>query len=132
PYDDSGWSQGPRRNVQTFRITDAAVLSAPMEKLNGAAQPANGMQGEGAYFAINNNATGALAALRFRLADVAIEAAEAAFTAGSAKFEAGTFLVPAAARAKLEPALRELGLTAVGVALPSVAPHAVARPRIAL
>ena len=30
PYDDTGWTLGPLRNVKTLRITDVAVLKAPM------------------------------------------------------------------------------------------------------
>ena len=30
PYDDTGWTLGPLRNVKTVRITDTAILKAPM------------------------------------------------------------------------------------------------------
>ncbi|MEP6755930.1 MAG: M14 family zinc carboxypeptidase [Chthonomonadales bacterium] len=33
PYDDTGWSLGPLKNVQTDRVLDSAVLSANMELL---------------------------------------------------------------------------------------------------
>jgi len=38
PYDDTGWSLGPLRNVRTTRITDPAILKTPMEPLNGPAR----------------------------------------------------------------------------------------------
>src|SRR5947209_7525809 len=53
PYDDSGWSQGPLRNVQTFRVLDPAVLNVPMQKV-GEVKPAGVINGDGAFFAINN------------------------------------------------------------------------------
>ena len=30
PYDDTGWTLGAMRNVKTVRVTDKAVLQAPM------------------------------------------------------------------------------------------------------
>src|SRR2546430_2575879 len=33
PYDDTGWTMGPMRNVKTARVTDKAVLEAPMTLL---------------------------------------------------------------------------------------------------
>ena len=133
PYDDSGWQQGPLRNVQTFRITDASVLNVPMQLVSGAIKPNGGAEGEGTVYAINANAAAQLASLRFRLADVAIDIAEAGFSANGKEFSAGTFLVPSSARSQLESAARDLGLTAVALsAAPSVAHHRLAAPRIAL
>ncbi|HMD86258.1 MAG TPA: M14 family zinc carboxypeptidase [Terriglobia bacterium] len=41
PYDDTGWTLGPLRNVKTLRITDAAVLKAPMTLLDVPARNSN-------------------------------------------------------------------------------------------
>ena len=30
PYDDTGWTLGPLRNVATMRVTDASILQSPM------------------------------------------------------------------------------------------------------
>ena len=38
PYDDTGWTLGAMRNVKTVRITDKAVLSAPMTLLTADAK----------------------------------------------------------------------------------------------
>ena len=133
PYDDSGWSQGPLRNIASFRITDQAVLAVPMEKLPGEVKAPGGAQGDGQVLAINNNAAPELATLRFRLADVAIEVADARFSSGGISYNAGTYLVPASARAQLDGAARELGLTARALpAMPTVAHHRLAAPRVAL
>ncbi|MGH9542669.1 MAG: M14 family zinc carboxypeptidase [Terriglobales bacterium] len=133
PYDDSGWSQGPLRNVETARVTDVSILNAAMERVSGPVRAPGGMDGQGAVYAINNNAEPASAALPFRLAGVEIDTAEAPFSAAGRHFAAGTLLVPASAAAPLAAAARELGLPAIGLAaMPSVARHRLDRPRIAL
>lgn len=35
PYDDTGWSMGDLFNVQVVRVTDTAILKAPMSRLDG-------------------------------------------------------------------------------------------------
>ena len=56
---------------------------------------------------------------------------EDAFEAGGHKFGAGAFIVPDADRAKLEPSIRQLGLSAVAVSTaPSVKTHDLDVPRI--
>ena len=58
-------------------------------------------------------------------------AAEEPFEAGGRKFTAGAFIVPDADRAKLEPSIKELGLSGVAVAAaPSVKTHDLDVPRI--
>ena len=42
PYDDTGWTLGPLRNVSTLRITDAAILKAPMTMIDTPARNLNG------------------------------------------------------------------------------------------
>ncbi|HZT72415.1 MAG TPA: M14 family zinc carboxypeptidase [Terriglobales bacterium] len=133
PYDDSGWSQGPLRNVETARVTDTAILAEPMEKVSGPVTAPGGASGTGAVYAVDNNAEPALAALLYRLGGVTVEAAEAPFRAAGRDFAAGTLLVPAAARARLDAAARALGVKALGLAAaPAVPRHALERPRIAL
>jgi hypothetical protein len=131
PYDDSGWSQGPLRNVETYRITDASVLTVPMEKVGEVKAP-GALTGSGQYFAIVNNATPELATLRFQLADVPIEVADANFSEGSTKYDAGTLLVPAAAHDKLDAVAKQLGVAASAVSALPAQHHTLAAPRIAL
>src|SRR5215467_1801089 len=92
PYDDTGWTLGPLRNVKTLRVTDAAILKVPMTLVDTPARFASG--GVAAPHAVKGkspavkayiiNATGEpnLASLRFRLKDVKFFAAEAGFEAG--------------------------------------------------
>ncbi len=139
PYDDTGWTLGPLRNVKTIRVTDAAILKARMTLVTGPARAAGGVTGAGAkFYLINANAEPGMATLRFRLKDTRIFAAEDAFDADGAKFNTGSFLIPAEGnpgdlRQRLEAAAGELGLRvrASGAEI-QVARHAVSVPRIAL
>ena len=131
-YDDSGWTLGALRNIKTLRVTDAALLDAPMRK-TGRIEPAGGIEGQGKTFLINHNTDNTLATLRFRLSDVAMEAAEGPFEADGVKFHAGTFILRNADRAKLEKAAKDLGVRvhATNADL-KVATHPLAVPRVAI
>ena len=63
-----------------------------------------------------------------------MQAAEAPFKAGDAEMPAGSFLIPAGgASDRIQAAVRELGLTAVGLSsMPEVASHEMDVPRIAM
>ena len=140
PYDDTGWSLGALRNVTTVRVTDAAVLKAPMTLLSSPVRVAGKMEGSAstAGYLINHNADNTLATLRFRLKDVKMAAVEEPFKALGRDFNAGSFLIksegnPADLRARLERAASELGLTVYAVdELPKAPAHPLAVPRIAL
>lgn len=139
PYDDTGWTLGPLRNVKTVRVKDVKVLDAPMTLINGMAKVTGNVAGSGkAGWVINHNAESALAQLRFRLKDVKIAAAEDTFKIGERSFNAGSFIIktegnPADVAARLTKEVTELGISAVGVdELPKVASHNLAVPRIAL
>jgi hypothetical protein len=137
PYDDTGWSLGYLRNVETVRITDTSILQAPMRKLP--APPAlpstiSGPPSPQAYL-IAANADINLATFRYALKDVQMFAAESAFEINGAQYPAGTVIIPAANadRTALENASRGLGLRFVAVnSLPSVKQHELAAARIAL
>ena len=135
PYDDTGWTFGALRNVETVRVTDAGVLKAPMSMIDGPAKVKGGVQGSGVAYVINHNAESSLASLRFALRDVPMMAAEDGFKVGEQSFNIGSFVVKgdAVVRSKLDAAAGKLGVTAVGVAeMPKVAMHALAAPRIAM
>jgi hypothetical protein len=140
PYDDTGWSLGPLRNVKTIRVTDAAILKAPMTLVNGPARAAGAITGTSAtkYYVVNANAEPGMATLRFKLKDVKIWAAEEGFEADGQKFVAGSFLIPtdgnpADLRSKVEAAVTPLGLRAHATdADVKAARHPVGVPRIAL
>jgi hypothetical protein len=139
PYDDTGWTLGPLRNVATLRVTDSSILKSPMTLIQGEARATGNFSASAPrYFLINANAEPALATLRFRLNKVRMFAAEAAFDADGAKYNAGTFIIPADGNpgdvaSQLESAVKDLGIRVKGSAAePSVARHEVAVPRIAV
>jgi hypothetical protein len=139
PYDDTGWTMGPLRNIKTFRITDSAILKQPMSLLMTDARVRGSINGSGAAaYIINHNTDNTLATLRYRLKDVKMNAAEAPFKIGDKQFNAGSFVIkadgnPADVRQQLNAAAGELGLTAFAVDnLPEVKMHTLGVPRIAI
>ncbi|HYA97836.1 MAG TPA: hypothetical protein VEH49_07055, partial [Methylomirabilota bacterium] len=148
PYDDTGWTLGPLRNVKTVRVTDLSILKAPMTlvavpaRFDGsgvaATHAAKGKSPAARAYAINASAEPGLAALRFRLKDVRFSAAEEGFEAGGEKFAAGSFVLtvdgnPGDMESRLNDAARELGIRVSSLeAVPSVPRHDVGLPRIAL
>ncbi|MGH9943730.1 MAG: M14 family zinc carboxypeptidase [Pyrinomonadaceae bacterium] len=142
PYDDTGWTLGVMRNVPTVRVTDKSVLSAPMELLREDVRVRGRLTGAsstaaGAYL-VNHNTENTLMTLRYRLKDVKVSVAEEAFKAGDQSYNAGSFIIktegnPADLRGRIEAAVTELGLNAVGVSkVPEVKAHEVSAPRIAI
>ncbi len=140
PYDDTGWTLGPLKNVRTARVTDAAVLDVPMTLMREPARPKGGLSGPSspAAYLINHNADNNLMTLRFRLMDLRVHAAEHEFKVGDRSFNAGTFVIkrdelPDGHRERLEKEAAELGVTVVGVEqLPEMKTHPVKAPRIAI
>jgi len=131
-YDDTGWTLGALRNVKAVRVTDIGILDTPMQKVGDVPAPGD-VTGEGNTYLINHNTDNTLASLRFRLATVAMEAAEEPFEVDGLKFKAGTFVIRNTDRNHLEQAAKDLGLkvhaTKTGV---KVASHPLAVPRVAL
>src|SRR5271155_169357 len=149
PYDDTGWTLGPLRNVKTLRITDEAILKAPMTLVDTTAKfdgggviPPHSEKGKAAapakFYVINATGEPSLATLRFRLKDVKFFAAEDGFEAAGQKFVPGTFILPlegnpADLDLRLNAAARELGVRVTSAeSVPDVARHEVGVPRIAL
>ena len=88
PYDDTGWTFGPLRNVVTLRVVDPSILDVPMTLIDGEVRAAGGVVGNGsAWFVLNANAEPALASLRFRLKDVKVFAAEEPFEVEGVKYQ---------------------------------------------
>jgi Zinc carboxypeptidase len=139
PYDDTGWTLGPLRNVKTVRVKDEKILGASMAIINGPAKVTGKVDGSGAAgWVINHTAESAVAQLRYRLKDVKFSAAQAAFKVGDKNFNPGSYIIkaegnPADTAARIAKEVAELGINATAVdKLPEVANHAVSVPRIAL
>lgn len=139
-YDDTGWTLGPLYNVETVRVTDAAVLKAPMQPLLSPPRVPGRVEGAAspAYYVIDHRADSGLAALPFRLRDVKMEQAEAPFHIAGKEYHAGAFIIPVEGNPpdlakRLASVADELGFTAVAAAaLPTGKTHPLSRPRIAL
>ena len=140
PYDDTGWTMGPMRNVKTVRVLEKSVLEAPATLLTADVKVTGQLTGPNSAVAyiINHNTDNTLATLRFRLKDVKMSAAEDSFKIGDQQFNTGSFILKASGnppdlRSRLQTAVTDLGLKAVGVEkLPDVKTHELAVPRIAI
>ncbi|MFL6467205.1 MAG: M14 family zinc carboxypeptidase [Pyrinomonadaceae bacterium] len=139
PYDDTGWTLGPLRNVKTVRVKDAKILDSAMAMTSGPAKVTGSVEGSGkAGFVVNHTGESAIAQLRYRLKDVKFSSAEADFKVGEKSFNAGSYIIksdgnPSDLTSQVTNAVTLLGLKAVAVdKLPDVAQHPIGTPRIAL
>src|SRR6266436_669050 len=131
PYDDTGWTFGELFGVQVARVTDLKVLDVAVERVVNVRSP-GGVKGDGAVFAINNNAEPALATLRYKMKDAAMEAAEEQFESSGKKFNRGSLVIRNVSRADLDHAASDLGLQVVALGTtPSVKTHPVRAARVA-
>src|SRR5467141_3341 len=131
PYDDTGWTFGELFGVQVTRVTDLKVLDMAMERVVNVHAP-GGVKGDGVVFAINNNAEPALATLRYKMKDAAMEAAEEQFDSSGKKFTRGSLVIRKVSRADLDRAASDLGLQVVALGTaPSVKTHPVRAARVA-
>jgi hypothetical protein len=131
PYDDTGWSATLLRNVDVRKIDDRTILDQPMTLVAADVKPAGGIVGSGSVVVVEHNVDNKLVTFRFALKDVKMQAAEDPFEAGGRKYEAGAFIIANADAAKIDPVLKELGLTGYALATaPSVKTHDLDVPRI--
>ncbi|MES2521834.1 MAG: M14 family zinc carboxypeptidase, partial [Gemmatimonadota bacterium] len=131
PYDDTGWTYQMMRNIILHEVKDPAFLKAPMTPVTKHVVAAGGINGSGSTVIVDHTGDNNLVALRYRLASTKMSAAEAPFEAAGHKFGAGSFIIPRANRAAIEPVLKELGLSAWATdAVPGVKQHDLDIPRI--
>ena len=137
PYDDTGWTFQYMRDVKILPVSDKGILDQSMTLLTVDAKAPGGLMndaGAGRVFVVDHTADNNIAAFRFRNKDVKMLAAEDDFEISGPsghKFRAGALIVPDADRAKLEPTLKDLGLSAWAVdAAPNVKTHDLDVPRI--
>jgi hypothetical protein len=131
PYDDTGWTFPFMRNLTITPVTDRALLAAPMRPVTADVTAPGGITGSGPVVVVENTSDNNLVTFRFRFPGVPMQAAEEPFEAAGRRFGAGAVVIPNADRARLEPALRELGLSGYAVAaVPAVRVHDLDVPRI--
>lgn len=131
PYDDTGWTMQYMRNVRLTPVTAKAILDAPMTLLTSDAKVTGSIEGSGGTVVIDHTTDNSLMAFRFRNRDLKILAAEDDFSLDGHNFRAGALLIPNADRAKIEPSIRDFGLSAWAAdSAPQVKTHELDVPRI--
>jgi len=130
-YDDTGWTMQFMRNVELHPVRDKSILDSPMALLSADAKAAGSIEGTGGVLVVDHTTDNNLMAFRMRNKDVKMLAAEDDFEMNGHKFRAGAFIIPDSDRAKLEPQIKDLGLTAWAAdSAPSVKTHEMQIPRI--
>src|SRR4029077_3458825 len=131
PYDDTGWTMQYMRNVKLSRISDKAILDKPMSMLTAEAKAPGGVEGSGGTLVVEHTSDNNLMTFRFRNKDVRMQVAEEDFDLNGRKLRAGAVIIANADHARLDPQVKDLGLSgwAVGAA-PSVKTHDLTIPRI--
>jgi hypothetical protein len=131
PYDDTGWTFQYMRDIKILPVSDKRILDQPMTMLTADAKAPGGVEGTGSVLVVDHTADNNIVTFRFRNADVTMSAAEDDFELGGHSFRAGSIVIAHADRTKLEPMLKDLGLSAWAVAsVPSVKTHDLDVPRI--
>jgi len=131
PYDDTGWTFQYMRDIKVLPVAEKSVLDQQMALLTTDAKAPGGIEGTGPVLVVDHTADNNLVTFRFTHADVRMLAAEDDFEIGGHRFRAGSIVVPDANRAALEPALKDLGLSAWAMAsAPNVKTHDLDIPRI--
>ena len=131
-YDDTGWTLGYTRNLESTRIVNQEVLTVPMHPWNGPAPASVSLKG--AAIAIENTADTDLVRLRTALPRVRLLVTEEEIK-GARSRPAGTVLVPVddASRTAVTQALASLSLRVEALdSLPAVKTHELALPRVAV
>ena len=131
PYDDTGWTFQYMRDLKILPVGDKSLLDHPMTVLTADAKAPGGIEGTGSVLVVDHTGDNNVVTFRFKNKDVKMAAAEDDFELSGHKFRAGSIVIANADRARLEPSLKELGLSAWAVAsAPSVKTHDLDIPRI--
>jgi hypothetical protein len=140
PYDDTGWTLGATFNVPTYRVTDTSILDVDMTRVTGGVTGGGTVRplgtttvGTGSTLLVKATGEPEIIALRYKLADVAVRAAEESFEVEGETFPAGTLLIGGADRDRVGEEAAALGIPVAAVpAAPDVPMHDVDVPRVAL
>jgi hypothetical protein len=130
-YDDAAWTMGLMSQTDVKEIADKAILDLAVSPVDQLKVPGT-VIGRGSTVVVAHYGSNNMMALRYRLRDLKVQAAEKEFTLGGLTFPAGSFIVSGdAARARA--AVEALGLTAVATATaPQVTMHDLDLPRVAV
>jgi hypothetical protein len=136
PYDDTGWSFPCLFGVHTLRVTDEAILKAPMTPVTSVAALEQNLDDQtltgSGIVAVDQKGEISLLGLRYAIKDANVSIADADFDAAGHHFHAGSLLIQGADTAKLRKALHTAALQGVTLArMPKVKIHSAPLPRIA-
>ena len=132
PYDDTGWSFSQLFNVKAARVTDSAILKAPMTPVTDFGEVSGKVRGSGSVYVVANTSQTSLLPLVYLLKQAHVDTSEKAFDAEGKHFAAGSLLITQGSDESVTAALRKLSLDATRLsAAPSVATHVAPTPRIA-
>jgi len=138
-YDDTGWTMGLMSHAEIKEIADKSILDIPVQLVDTLESKGTlaGSQTASAY-AIAHYGSNNMIALRYRLKDLKVQAAEQSFKIGTTEFPAGSFVVQfnqngTDVQGRVKNAIEQLGLTAAALSnLPNVPMHDLDLPRLAV
>ena len=132
PYDDTAWSFGDLFGTQVIRVTDSAILSAPMNTVREPVQAVGTASGNGGVYLVEYHGDSSLITLRYAMKDADFAVADKPFDTDGHHFGAGTLIIGKVDNSTLSK-LSQSGLNVWQVvAKPDVPTHKLAAPRIAL
>ncbi|WP_158942462.1 M14 family zinc carboxypeptidase [Granulicella sp. S190] len=132
PYDDTGWSFSQLFNVKAVRLTDPAILHAPMTSMENLSESTGKITGAGTVYAIANTGQTSILPFIYNLKEARIETADRSFDAEGRHFAGGTLFITKVDEQRLVACLQRFSLDAVRLgSLPDVEKHVVRVPRIA-
>jgi zinc carboxypeptidase len=132
-YDDTSWTMGLMSHAEVKEIADKKILDVAVDPVKEKEiHLAGKTSGTGSTFAVANYGSNNMIALRYRLQDLRVQAAEQEFKQGALTFPPGSFIV-SGDPAHIIGAVESLGLTAAAMsAPPRVGFHDLDLPRIAV
>lgn len=134
-YDDASWALPPAFGVETRTIADQAVRSVAAPLVAEPVRYPGSVEGDGAFYLLQDTGQEALLAARARLARFKVEAVEKGFASGGVDYPAGSWVIPQQRelRRALDAVAAELGLDfSASDAAPDVPRHPLELPRLAL
>ncbi len=131
PYDDTGWTFQYMRDIIIAPCTDGSLLTQPMSPISGHVEATGSITGTGNTVIVEHTGDNNIVTFRYKLKDVAMQAAEQDFDAAGHHFRAGAIIIDNAIRGQIEPLFKQLGLSGYAVAsAPEVKTHSLDIPRI--
>lgn len=140
-YDDTGWTMGLMSQAEVKEISDKSILDvdvSPVMDVTLRGKIVATRPGAGGFYVVPHVGSNNMVTLRYRLRDVAVQAADKSFKLGDVAVPAGSFIIAADksggdTAARVTSAVEQLGLTAHLVAVkPDVPSHDLDVPRLAV